>query len=112
MQGPDSRLTPSTQRHPLRLLHGPLQACIAAAQGNCIVALPSEPLCQSVWAPLHTPTPLQAELHKAEQIATELMGATWCPEISGMAKSLKRPDADMPPYLRLSAQRTSKTQVS
>lgn len=40
------------------------------------------------------------------------MGATWRPEISGMAKSLKRPDADLPPYMRLSAQRTSKTQVS
>ena len=63
----------------------------------------------SLLAPLN---PLQAELHKAEQIASELVGATWRPEISGMAKSLKRPDADLPSYMRLSAQRTSKTQVS
>ena len=60
----------------------------------------------------YSPNPLQSELHKAEQIASELMGATWRPEISGMAKSLKRPDADLPSYMRLSAQRTSKTQVS
>ena len=62
--------------------------------------------------PSYPPTPLQSELHKAEQIASELMGVTWRPEISGMAKSLKWPDGDLPSYMRLSAQRTSKTQVS
>ena len=77
----------------------------AKALSHC----PLNPFVSLSRSPLH---PLQSELHKAEQIASELMGATWRPEISGMAKSLKRPDADLPPYMRLSAQRTSKTQVS
>ena len=90
---------------------GPSRPASQLHTANASLHCPLNPLLSLSESLFTHPHPVQAELHKAERIASELMGATWHPEISGMAKSLKRPDADLPSYMRLSAQRTSKTQV-
>ena len=90
---------------------GPSRPASQLHTANALLHCPPNPLVSPSTFLLTQPHPVQSELHKAERIASELMGATWHPEISGMAKSLKRPDADLPSYMRLSAQRTSKTQV-
>ncbi|DBA69215.1 TPA: hypothetical protein ACH3X2_013046 [Trebouxia sp. C0005] len=51
-----------------------------------------------------------AELAQDEREAAELAGITWQPEISKMAQTLQRPDADEDSFMRLTRTRTNKTQ--
>ncbi|KAL3139442.1 hypothetical protein ABBQ38_003772 [Trebouxia sp. C0009 RCD-2024] len=51
-----------------------------------------------------------AELAQDERAAAELAGVTWHPEISKMAQTLQRRDADEDSFLRLTRPRTNKTQ--
>ncbi len=54
---------------------------------------------------------MQAELAHDEREAAELAGVTWQPEISKMAQTLQRPDAEEDSFMRLTRTRTNKTQV-
>lgn len=54
---------------------------------------------------------MQAELAQDERAAAELAGVTWHPEISKMAQTLQRRDADEDSFMRLTRPRTNKTQV-
>lgn len=54
---------------------------------------------------------VQAELAQDERQAAELAGVTWQPEISKMAQTLQRRDADEDSFMRLTRTRTNKTQV-
>ena len=54
---------------------------------------------------------VQAELAHDEREAAELAGVTWQPEISKMAQTLQRRDADEDSFIRLTRSRTNKTQV-
>ena len=54
---------------------------------------------------------VQAELAQDEREAAELAGVTWHPEISKMAQTLQRRDADEDSFMRLTRTRTNKTQV-
>ena len=54
---------------------------------------------------------VQAELAQDEREAAELAGVTWQPEISKMAQTLQRRDADEDSFMRLTRTRTNKTQV-
>ena len=55
---------------------------------------------------------VQAELAQDEREAAELAGVTWQPEISKMAQTLQRRDADEDSFMRLTQTRTNKTQVT
>ena len=55
---------------------------------------------------------VQAELAHDEREAAELAGVTWQPEISKMAQTLQRRDADEDSFMRLTRTRTNKTQVT
>lgn len=54
---------------------------------------------------------VQAELAQDERAAAELAGVTWHPEISKMAQTMQRRDADEDSFMRLTRPRTNKTQV-
>ena len=55
---------------------------------------------------------VQAELAHDEREAAELAGVTWQPEISKMAQTLQRRDADEDSFMRLTRTCTNKTQVT
>ncbi len=53
----------------------------------------------------------QAQARRAEAQEAELLGVTWHPQISKLARDLKRGESDPSPWLRLTQAKTNKTQV-